>query len=500
VNDPENKGHGDDEAPVTGDDEAPVTGDDEAPVTGDDEAPTGQSDQGDDAAPAWSTSSWTGWKPTAPGTAGWTPPEVHETQEPEPEFQSAVESAPEFEPNSEAEIEPAVEAAVEPADDGPFVEPEPEPVIETPIPPTVNPTAPTWGATPPPVAPVEPEPVQWTPQPPAAPAAHTPPPPAPPSPPVMPTGGSRFREPESESQSPQQSARQQARQRRTFNLAPLTVADILDQTFQLLKANWKQISLATLVYAVPAGLVSALVYIVGGSGSGTFADFGSLAGIGGAADELSSDAQAIVDISGIVLLLFFVLLQPFVQGAVVRLVASSYLGRDMTAGEALKGVRKLWPSFVGVAILTALITFSGIFGLIIGIVFTWTLCTAANPIVAIEEEGAINAIGRSWALMKTRLFTYTGTRILVLVITQILAIALYIIPSEIAGLLDGAGVAAVGWFIETLAAVVVQLVVFPITAIAATLIYFDSRVRNEAFDLQFMAARLPEPTNERPNA
>jgi hypothetical protein len=284
--------------------------------------------------------------------------------------------------------------------------------------------------------------------------------------------------------------------KRKVELRPYTVADILDLTFQLMKSNWKKLAIATLVFALPAGIISAIsdaARNVGGSGSEIF--FGnsfSFYGRFGADSSLSGGRLAIVGICGVLSLLISLLLQPLVQGAITRLVAANFVGRDMGPKEAFDGVKSMWLTFVGASILVPLATLGGLLGLIVGALAVWVLFTAVIPIIAIEEEGVFNAMGRSWALMKRGFWRYLGTLLALFVVRFLISIAVILIPGGIALILYSANLDAVAVVFGAAAAVLSSLVVFPIAAIAATLIYFDASVRFEGFDVQLMAARLPQ--------
>ena len=51
-----------------------------------------------------------------------------------------------------------------------------------------------------------------------------------------------------------------------------------------------------------------------------------------------------------------------------------------------------------------------------------------------------------------------------------------------------------GWLLLALGASLSSLLVAPIAAITATLVYFDARIRTEGFDLQVIAAGLGRTT------
>jgi hypothetical protein len=287
--------------------------------------------------------------------------------------------------------------------------------------------------------------------------------------------------------------------KRRFELRPFTVADILDLTFQLMKANWKPLGALALVYALPAGVLTAISNSVaadenqGGNVLGEALPF--LSGVGA---EVTGFDLVVVLITSVLSLGLTVLLQPLVQGAITRSVAATFVGRDMGAKEAFNGVKHLWLVFIGATILTTLALIGGLIVFLVGIIIAAVLFAAVIPIIAIEEESVFNAMGRSWALMKRGFWRYLGVLVVMFILTMIIAFAVVLIPQLIAGALYDANLDPIAFVFDAFGSTLSEVIAFPISAIVATLIYFDARVRFEGFDVQLMAARLPQ--NQTPPA
>jgi hypothetical protein len=280
--------------------------------------------------------------------------------------------------------------------------------------------------------------------------------------------------------------------KRRFELRPFTVADILDITFQMMKANWKTLGTLSLIYALPAGLITAA-----SNAAATNSSSGNVLGealpfLSGIGAEATGFDLVIVVITSLLSLGLSVLLQPLVQGAVTRSVAATFVGRQMDAKEAFNGVKHLWLVFIGATILTSLALIGGLIVFLVGIVIAAVLFAAVIPVIAIEEEGVFNAMGRSWALMKRGFWRYLGVLVVMFLLTMIIAFAIVLIPSLIAGVLYDANIGPVAFVFDAFGTTLSEVVAFPIGSIVATLIYFDARVRFEGFDVQLMAARLPQ--------
>ena len=83
--------------------------------------------------------------------------------------------------------------------------------------------------------------------------------------------------------------------------------------------------------------------------------------------------------------------------------------------------------------------------------------------------------------MRRKILSTLGTPMLILSVLQfIIAAMTQALP----------GPAAFGFLIQQ----AITIVLSPIVAIIATLLYYDARIRNEGYDIEVMAAELGEPT------
>ena len=198
----------------------------------------------------------------------------------------------------------------------------------------------------------------------------------------------------------------------------------------------------------------------------------------------------------------------------IRIISDSYLGRDPRLHDALAlGLSKIVPLIavgLGKAIVLGLIMIgAGVVAAIsaavfkgsgVGILLVFVLvCAAAwftifvacgygvtTPVVVLEELGSsFDAFGRSWELTRNFKLKVLGLAVVAFLLCNIL-------PSQV---LQGianvamrtAPVAGIGL---TVAAVILPLILAPVIAAVVTLMYYDLRVRREAFDLQVLGQRL----------
>jgi hypothetical protein len=204
----------------------------------------------------------------------------------------------------------------------------------------------------------------------------------------------------------------------------------------------------------------------------------------------------------------------FLTAAAIRVISDSYLGRPPQLGDALAlGASKIWPLFLvglGKSIILVLI------GVLVGVVAAvavpamagaggwaalvavllvaggcWFLIFVAcgygvtTPVVVLENlGGSFDAFGRSWELTRTFKRKILG-----------IAVVTYLIVFVPIGAVSGLGAyfaiesPLAGRVVEVISAAM-PIVLTPILSCVFTLMYYDLRVRREAFDLQLLGEQL----------
>ncbi len=199
----------------------------------------------------------------------------------------------------------------------------------------------------------------------------------------------------------------------------------------------------------------------------------------------------------------------------IRIISDSYLGRSPRLGDAIAlGAAEIWPLVVvglgkaivvglcvllpaigaaifipalargwtAVAVLVGLaLVFAG-FWLVIFVLCGYAVTT---QVVVLEELGsAFDAFGRSWDLTR-------GFKRKVLA-TAVVAFLIFSLPAMMVGGLRGV-------FLErspaaaqalTVVSALLPIIMTPLLACVFTLMYYDLRVRREAFDLQVLGQQL----------
>ena len=267
-------------------------------------------------------------------------------------------------------------------------------------------------------------------------------------------------------------------------LHPMSVGDVLDGAFKLLKANAKTILLVVAAFVVPIQLLSA--FVVRDQVSTGLLDVLSDPTI-----AQSETAFSLGDAAGsIFTVLLSLVTTPLIAGAVSRICAASYLGQQVGAGEALKATLRRFPALLGASLLVNLVRGIGFALCILPGVALTGLYAAVIPALMIEEIGPIEAMRRSWRLLKPRFWPVLGIIALAWLIAAFLGNLLGGIPSAVGTIFGG----SLAWLWVAVGAVLASVVSAPISAIVRTLLYFDGRIRNEGLDLQVMARDLDRPT------
>lgn len=292
---------------------------------------------------------------------------------------------------------------------------------------------------------------------------------------------------------------------------PLNLGEVLDGAFKLFVANWRTILLVAGIFIVPLQLLAAYLQrdLMGAGLLEMFTDPSAAEAFLETGGPGEDGAVLLGAVNG-------VLITPLVTGAVVAVVAASYLGGETTTGAALgSAVRRWWALIaswlllllatgVPFAVAGALIAAAAVVGLpvpvvvLVGIVLVLgaiaaalaasALFAAAVPAIVVERLGPVQGLARSWRLLRPRLLPVLGTIVLTALLVMVIGMALGGVP-QFLGLLVG----GLGWLLVAVGSILAGLVTTPLLAIVLTLLYFDGRVRQEGLDLRLAADNLASP-------
>ncbi len=276
-----------------------------------------------------------------------------------------------------------------------------------------------------------------------------------------------------------------------LDLRPLSVGEILDRTFTLYREHFP---LFLGISAIPHVLLLALnmaqvIFTFPGTHGGT-----------------SSKLTPSVGVAGIVAFVFAFLIGAIVwivvyllsQGATVTAVSELYLGRTITILESFQRVRGELGNLFLVILLNFLATVAGLILLIIPGIYVACRLVVCIPAALIESLAPSTAIERSFELTKDN----AGRAFLILLLyfaLSLAAAALFAIPFQVMILVTAAKSnpdAIRFWLVlSQIGSTIANVLVTPVLTIASAILYYDLRVRKEAFDLQMMMNPLGAATS-----
>ena len=214
---------------------------------------------------------------------------------------------------------------------------------------------------------------------------------------------------------------------------------------------------------------------------------------------------------GIVFVIQFLLVQPFLLAAITRAAADAYLGERVSIGRTFQYALRRLPAILwitilsgGAAIVAGILGFVvivlgaaisdaiGVGVVIIGVVLLIVLPTLifirlslAPPVVVVEDVRGTKAVGRSWRLTKGHFWRLLGLLVLATLIGGVAA-AIITIPTEALAAALGAG----GWPVSAIGQSLASVLITPFSILIIVLFYFDMRIRKEGFDIEVMAQEL----------
>jgi hypothetical protein len=279
---------------------------------------------------------------------------------------------------------------------------------------------------------------------------------------------------------PPRASRPEEPARRLPELAPMTLSDILDGGFAILRRAPATILGFTAIFVIPIQILAAWLNrgvegfdveeAVQQSNSSFQSDLGASGG--------GSGWSALVLEGGSKVALVIV------AAAIARLVSAWYVGRDLTTGALLRGTVPLLWALVASCVLVHVLEGVAIIGL--GIlplaVMTWFLVTA--PVIGAERIGPIAAMRRSARLVSRRFWNVLGAALVGWLVEQLFLTAIGGIPTFVSLFVGTEGVA---WILPAAVGVVSGIVTMPLVAGITVLIYLDLRVRTEGLDLEMRA-------------
>ena len=260
----------------------------------------------------------------------------------------------------------------------------------------------------------------------------------------------------------------------TTALRPLSTGELLDRTFSLYRSHF---GLFVGIFALPYLVVLAfrLVGLVFQSQS----------------PQISNILMNLVWSMGALFLILIV--SAASQAAAVVAVSNLHLDRPASVMDSFSTVKGEIPGVIGVSLLVGMASGVAFFAFIVPGVLLLIMWSLAVPAKVLEHRSATDSMSRSMELTKGsrgRIFVI-GLLIFVLSIGVSWLLQWPILIAAGFSMKTGIQRMAIGWQVAALVAdFVSRSLVGALGTIALSLVYYDQRVRKEAFDLQLMMSTI----------
>lgn len=259
-------------------------------------------------------------------------------------------------------------------------------------------------------------------------------------------------------------------------LRPMSVGEILDVAFGIYRQH-----LATLVTITV--LLTGLPLVV----------FFAAAGL-----AMASIATNILGLLVLVLLFLigYVILTQLAMGASVLVIAEGYLGRTLSAGDAVRRTLDRLGLLIASGLLVGLVVGLGALLIFVpGIILLCGLIITTQVVMLESPDGATAAMGRAWNLSSGFRWRMFLLLLVGFVLTFVVLMGTNILVTMAFGGFgadaDPGTAGSVGLvLLQQGVQLVMNMLIAPLTYCFLTVAYYDLRVRKEAFDLEILANSL----------
>jgi hypothetical protein len=230
-----------------------------------------------------------------------------------------------------------------------------------------------------------------------------------------------------------------------YNIHPLSFAEVLDRSFQVLRDNFVLLVGITLIVWIPYGVL---------------------------AEFVSPRWPGVI-----VPALYVWIVVPLGTGAAAFAIADAYLGRQTTIAGAYRSLGSIVGPFIGTGVLTGALLMVGFILLIVPGFYFMVCWYFVVPVMIIERRFAMNALGRSRALVRGNWWPTFGIMLAAGLIAEVPSYGINLIWAYLPVL---------GPLLQ--AATRGVLATYPV--IVTVVYYFDRRCRLEDFDLRLLAEQI----------
>ncbi len=262
----------------------------------------------------------------------------------------------------------------------------------------------------------------------------------------------------------------------TSTLRPLSIGEILDAGIKVVQRQWRPLIKSILLFVFPLAVVSTLL----------------VAAIDPDQLELNPEntpplgQEDAADLGGMaVTLVLGVLTFLMVTIACFKIVCDAWLGATPDVGRSLRfGLRRVWPAFLLTLVWTVCVFGAAL--LIIPGIWLCVVWSLSLPALLFEGAGPIQALRRSFALVKGRWWATFLLVLVGLVLVTLFGTVVSLLPQAFAEIFAPENALANG-IASVIGTTIAGVILYPYSSALLTIMYFDQRVRKEGFDLQLLA-------------
>jgi hypothetical protein len=179
------------------------------------------------------------------------------------------------------------------------------------------------------------------------------------------------------------------------------------------------------------------------------------------------------------------------QGATVYGVSATYLGSTISIGDSFRKVKGKIGRIILINFAVGILVGIGLVLLVAPGLIWLTMYALAIPAAVLEDLSPNDSLSRSRALSEGSRLRILAVYVLVYILQfgmawvfgMIEQIAFRVQPNHAAGL-------TISYLFQIVSQFGVNTLVFPLLTVATVLVYYDQRVRKEAFDLEHMMQAL----------
>lgn len=262
-------------------------------------------------------------------------------------------------------------------------------------------------------------------------------------------------------------------------LRPMTLPDLLDGSFAIIKRRPRDVLIIAAVLVIPIEVLSAVLLrdVLGAD---------ALTGLADPTTALSAEGEVVGAGAALTSLAIGTVSLALLAGALGVLVDGWYRERHVSAWEAIAvALRRSWALVLG-AVVVKVLEGVGLFAFGIGAYLAMALCHVVSPAVTVESLGPLAAVRRSVQLTRRRIGPALAVPGLVGVVGLLVGFGFQTVPELATAVVPDDW----DWLVRSAGQIGSQLVVVPFTAGVAVLFHLDLRVRVEAHDIELRSRAL----------